>query len=149
MDANMDLIVYVPDLGDGEGVRFARELAPGSGVVGTVARYAAVPASEVFASGDLTAEHHLSARRTVYYEGNVHGASNIVSYADRVYHAADRLVRRYPTIARRTVHRDALIAVGTFDYPTRTLRVSDEPALAAWLALVNRPIPASELEVSK
>lgn len=51
----------------------------------------------------------------VYYEGNRFGAANIVTFADRVYHAADRMATNYPTIARGVFPADELEQVGTFD----------------------------------
>lgn len=39
----------------------------------------------------------------VYYEGNLHGSSNLRTYEDRVYHAWDRMRMKYPTSARTRV----------------------------------------------
>jgi hypothetical protein len=61
-----------------------------------------------------------------------------------VYHAADRLVRAYPTTACASVPVSALRAVGTFDYRTRTLQLSDEAALAAWLGFDDGRVPWHE-----
>lgn len=50
----------------------------------------------------------------VYFEGNRFGASNIVTFADRCHHAADRMWESYPTIARKTVPASLLEEAGTF-----------------------------------
>src|SRR3712207_2626325 len=54
-------------------------------------------------------------RVLISYEGNVYGMQNIVTYADRVYHAASRLLSHYPTIATAFPARTELVLVGTFD----------------------------------
>lgn len=51
----------------------------------------------------------------IYFEGAVHGQTEMQTFADRAVYACGRLVQRYPTIAARLVPRDALIAVGTFE----------------------------------
>lgn len=50
----------------------------------------------------------------VYYEGNVYGAGNIVTFADRVYHAASRMETAYPTVARGVYGLTEFEHVGTF-----------------------------------
>jgi len=52
---------------------------------------------------------------TVYFEGAGFRQSNMKTLADRALHAAGRLEQDAPTIAKMTVPRDALVAVGTFD----------------------------------
>jgi hypothetical protein len=71
---------------------------------------------------------------TVDYEGNVHGAVNIKTYADRARHAAERQLRRLPTVARCVAQRSELQQVGWFD-PERgvTLLTGAEKAVASWL----------------
>lgn len=54
-------------------------------------------------------------RIVVDYEGNRFGASNIVTFADRVMIAAGRHTERYPTIARSALVPESLIRVGTYD----------------------------------
>jgi hypothetical protein len=49
-----------------------------------------------------------------------------------MFHAADRMAHSYPTIARMWVPRRDVIEVGTYDYDTRTLHVSNEPLLRQW-----------------
>lgn len=144
-----DLTVYVPNMGTSAGEQFARQVASGSGIVGIVPPSAAVPSGELVAAGDWTAGTHLNLRRLVYFEGNIYGTGNVVSYCDRVYHAADRLVANYPTVAKAVVKVEALLEVGSFDHTARTLRITNEPPLAAWLGMLGEPVPASELEVTK
>lgn len=71
----------------------------------------------------------------IYYEGNRNHASNIITYADRVYMAAGRLVTKYPTSATATVPFSYLTLVGTFNYTTKRLSIfsSELPVLASWL----------------
>lgn len=57
----------------------------------------------------------------VYYEGNLYDASNIVTWADRIDHAADRLVANYPTIAQMVTDAEDLTRVGTWDGKQVTL----------------------------
>jgi hypothetical protein len=78
----------------------------------------------------------------VDYEGNFFGAANIVTWADRIHHAASRHVNRYPTTARSLLPADHLIAVGIYDYERGTLIVpgEHEARIAAWLG-----IPAPDL----
>lgn len=78
----------------------------GSGVVGT--SLAHWPGGR--------AEHPAAGVYIVDYEGNRHGASNIVTYYDRVAHAAGRHFAAYPTVARKSAHEDDLIHVG-WHYP--------------------------------
>lgn len=77
---------------------------------------------------------------TVYYEGWVHGAAQ---YAERdllgrweagVDHAAGRLVTDYPTSAMTGLPAAALHVVGSYQPVARRLTLTDEPALARWLA---------------
>lgn len=81
----------------------------------------------------------------IYYEGNINGASNMVTFADRAYFAAGRLRQHAPTIAQRAVPEDALFQVGWY-YPDHqrveihngTLRESgglSVTRLAKWLGL--------------
>jgi hypothetical protein len=61
----------------------------------------------------------------VDYEGNLYGARNIVTYADRVNHAHGRMVDRYPTIARTLVEPEAMTKVGTYDPVTGVVTLFD------------------------
>ena len=74
-----------------------------------------------------------SGRIELYFEGNRYGASNIKTFADRVYHAADRMQMRYPTIARSVVSEGEVIKVGWFN--GQTVAVTNESALASWLGV--------------
>lgn len=65
-------------------------------------------------------------RTTIDYEGNLYGASNIVTFCDRVMIAAGRHIERSPTIARAYVVPDALIRVGSYDGETVEL---DHPSM--------------------
>jgi hypothetical protein len=82
------------------------------------------------------------------FEGNLYGADNIRTYADRVMHAADRHETKYPTVARMTVPDDTLVYVGDFDGK----RVNFDPvnflALAEWLDAEGSLFDPRELLVS-
>ena len=76
---------------------------------------------------------------TVDYEGNLHGAANIQTFADRARHAASRKTRLSPpTRARCTVPRCELRQVGWFD-PENGITLLDDAqaqeALAFWLGV--------------
>jgi len=72
-------------------------------------------------------------RIVIDYEGNLYGAANIVTFADRVCVAAERHTARDPTIARQYVHAGDLIAVGLWDSDEGVVQVTDPEPLAAWL----------------
>ena len=100
--------VFVPS----EDSSSAKMIDPGSGIVG-------VPYDE--------------GRILVYFEGNRHGAVNVVTFADRVLHAASRLAHDTPTGALAAVPAEDVQQVGTYDPKTGTVRLDDEKALARWL----------------
>lgn len=66
----------------------------GSGVVGRVR-----------AQGDLLA----------YFEGNLLGASNMVTWADRAYHAMGRMISDYPTSAMLVAPAGEFVRIGQWD----------------------------------
>lgn len=72
-------------------------------------------------------------RILVDFEGNRFGASNIITFADRVYHAASRQEHDYPTIARKFVPRELLVEIGWFDGDRVQVPPGNEDALATWL----------------
>ena len=72
---------------------------------------------------------------TVYYEGNLYGYANVVTYADRAKVAAGRQSVSYPTIARADVPRSELRQVGWFDPDGITLLDGAEEAVATWLGM--------------
>ena len=51
----------------------------------------------------------------VYFEGNLYGASNLVTVEQRLAQAAGRLLARYPTRARGWFDERDLIVVGTYE----------------------------------
>lgn len=103
--------IYIPALG----TYLDRELLPKSGLVG-------VPAADD--------------RVLVYYEGNKYGAENMRTWADKLYHAADRLLWKgigYPTIAFAFVPRDDVLMVGQLWHPERRIEIHDSEKVSAWL----------------
>jgi len=72
----------------------------------------------------------------VYFEGAIFGQENMRTLADRATQAAGRMLERYATTATRIIPRDALLAVGTFDFDRGRIRLTgsdSERAVAAWL----------------
>jgi hypothetical protein len=84
----------------------------GSGIVGTT-----VAASQVL----------------IDYDSNRIGASNLVTYADRVANAHSRQAHRAPTSARAQLGEAELRRIGWFDPELGVVTVEDLSALAAWL----------------
>ena len=72
-------------------------------------------------------------RILLYFEGNRYGAANMVTFADRVLHAAGRLAHDAPTGALATVPEREVQQVGMYDPETGTVRLDDEESLAQWL----------------
>jgi hypothetical protein len=102
--------VYVP------AVVAATTIDPGSGIVGT-------------GQGD---------RLLIDFEGNRFGSSTMVTFADRVHHAAGRHKDRYPTIARHLVKPESMRKVGTFDDERGEVALDSSAAAAAlaqWCSL--------------
>ena len=126
-DKHITFILYVPA---SSSVPIAHSIAPGSAIIGG-------------------ADTLFSDVITIDYEGNIYGAVNMLTLADRAAHAADRQAVRYPTVARCTVPRTHLMPVGVFDYTNGILVVNDEEArgaLARWLGVEH--IEESELHMS-
>jgi hypothetical protein len=116
--------------GNGRGRdRFTRVVVPveGSGADGMIAR-----------GSGIVAEPREDGEVSLYFEGNVHGAANLKTWADRVAHAYERATwrgRGYPTIAKGVYGPDDVIEVGVFE-PGRgvTLASRAKAALvASWL----------------
>lgn len=99
----------------------------GSGIVGR-------PAPN---GGAYGAESHAddNGRVLVDFEGNRYGAANIVTYADRVYHAYGRMVDDYPTVARNYLKAEQLLQIGWFEPEDGVVDVNDYDALAEWLGV--------------
>jgi hypothetical protein len=75
----------------------------------------------------------------LYYEGNRYRASGMARYADRVHHAAGRMLHNAPTSARTLAPAAALVEIGLYDWREGQVHLLDDPAvyeqLAAWLGL--------------
>lgn len=92
---------------------------------------------------------HQPGKLLVDFEGAVHGQSNIVTFADRVMHAASRQEASYPTIARMVVDQADVVLVGRFDPDERTVELlPDRALLCAWLG-VDAPSLADEVRESR
>ena len=90
------LTVYVP----AEGSQLAKDVAPGSAIVG---------------------DENSAVTVLVDYEGNLYGATNLHEFDVRLEIAAGRHVEKYPTTARRAVPKTSVQAVATYDYESRQL----------------------------
>lgn len=82
---------------------------------------------------------------TLDFEGNKWGAENLTRYVERVMHAWDRHITRYPTISRMYVRSHEVLIVGDYDPLQKRVIVNpfDLPKLEKWLGM--SPIPKSEL----
>lgn len=124
-----EIAVYLPD--PDPTIRFdsaaTAVIDRGSGIVGT-------PISEWIPDdypGDLL---------VIDFEANRYRAVNIVTYADRVYHAYDRHATHYPTVSRLTVPPQTVTRVGTF-YPVHgRVEVADGLALSRLADWIGCPL---------
>jgi len=88
------------------------------------------PRSAVVSSCDQPGDTRLS-----YFEGNIFGASNLLSYSDRVRCAVGRAIHRYPNLAKSRLPVSMLQHVGTFDARSqRITAITDPAAVSAYLA---------------
>lgn len=74
-------------------------------------------------------------RLMLYYEGNIYGSSSFSDWETMLFHAADRLIARYPTVARCAVEFGGWLRVGWYDHELRRLDIEDQAALDAWKAV--------------
>lgn len=93
----MEHNVYIPRPGS------LLDLAAGSGIVGTFQ--------------DKT-------RILIDFEGNIYGAVNLATWADRIHSAAGRAETKYPTTARRSVRISDLVLVGSYESDTGEVDLS-------------------------
>jgi hypothetical protein len=79
-----------------------------------------------------------------HVEGNLYGAVNMVTWADRVLHAAGRAVTGYPTASVRAIRRADLVPVGEWDDERGVvvLDPSKRRAAAAWLGVTDEDLDA-------
>lgn len=107
-----EFVLYVPR----GGYRATADIARGSAIVGEPRANAAAV--------------------EVYFEGAIFGRKDTRTLADRATYAARRMLERYATSATRIVPRDALTAVGTFDFQKGRIALAgpdSERAVAVWL----------------
>lgn len=69
-------------------------------------------------------------RTLVYFEGDKFGRN--MDYAEKMIHAVDRMVVRYPTVAMGSYPTEQLKQIGTYDVSTKTLTIDDADALEEW-----------------
>jgi hypothetical protein len=87
-------------------------------------------------------EPDATGRVVVYFEGNLYCAENLKRYEERLLCAAGRAASRYPTAAIASFHVGQLRRIGTYDYATQRLDLTDSVALDAWLATESAPTSA-------
>lgn len=119
--------IYVPDHAD---VLAGLTIDPGSGIVGS-------PFNAWNEHAELLTNDPDEVL-VIDFEGNRHGASNMVTFADRVRHAHGRHVEHYPTIARLMVKAEAMTAVGQFHPDEGRVQVENDDQLALlarWLGV--------------
>lgn len=84
----------------------------------------------------IVGEPRAGAEVEVYFEGAIYAQENMRTLADRATHASSRMLEGYTTSASRIVPRDALVAVGTFDFGEGRITLTgadSERVVAAWL----------------
>lgn len=126
MAEKREIVVYLPNGGG----RATADIARGSAIVG-----------QPDAGSD---------RVTIYFEGAIYDHENVRTLADRANQAAGRMIQSYPTTAMRSVPRDILMAVGTFDLQRRRIILTgphSEGAVAEWLGMVQ--LDPAELRPSR
>lgn len=72
----------------------------------------------------------------IYYEGAIHGQSEMRTLAGRAVYACGRMADDYPTTAAMSVPGEVLVAVGTFDPSASEIVLTGEhsaAAVAEWL----------------
>lgn len=116
--------VYVPR----EGSRLRAVLTPGTGIVGSNAEAWLQGRLESEGRGDTWTEGGPPERQVLIdYEG-ASVAANIVTFADRVYHAFDRHVRHFPTHKRMLADADQLWPVAYYWSPEGRVEISGSGA---------------------
>lgn len=117
----MELGVYVPIEGT------VTTIKPGSAICG-------MPYMEW--TGDMVGMSSFEPRDLnklqLYYEGNLYG--HMADWETQLFHAADRLIAKYPTVGRCTVDPVGFMQVGWYDHDRRTLDVEEQEILDAWIA---------------
>ena len=78
-------------------------------------------------------------RVRLYHEGNRVGSVGMSRFADRVHHAAGRLLHQAPTSAQTWPPADTVVQIGTYDWREGEVHLFDDAAiheqLAIWLGL--------------
>ncbi|WP_158025708.1 hypothetical protein [Rhodoferax antarcticus] len=69
----------------------------------------------------------------VYFEGNMHHASNLKTFEERAVCAYGRMSTSYPTVAMCADQIDSLEVIGTLTQ--RGMTIDETPAFKAWVAL--------------
>lgn len=120
---NTPIDVYVP----AEGALALATIDPHSGIVGS-------PAQGWLGSAEQNDLHRI----VLDFEGNRFQQAGMVTYADRVRHAAGHHVEHYPTTARIVVDVDQVTRAGTFYPQWQRVEVDDAGellAIAKWLGM--------------
>lgn len=125
----IEVPVYVPSRRDGAG----RDVRMGEHMLATVA-----PRSAIVGTGRDPEPGLLPEMIVVYYEGNLYGAVNMVTFADRAMFAYWRLRDHYPTVAMMAVPRSQVVQAATL-YPehgrVEVKSAAQQVRLTRWLGL--------------
>jgi hypothetical protein len=96
------------------------------------------PRSAIVGTGQDPEPGLLPKMIVVYYEGNLYGAVNMVTFADRAMHAYYRLRDHYPTVAMMAVPRSQVVQAATL-YPehgrVEVKNAEQQVRLTRWLGL--------------
>lgn len=100
-----------------------------------------VPGSAIVSSPDAPSTE---SGLLCYFEGNLYGASNIITYADRAMVASDRLLANYPTSATAAFNPAHLTLVGSYDTESGDIVLDPDRSaeLAAWLQVTVQNLQA-------
>lgn len=147
----IEVPVYVPRRrGKGRSDEQNRTVLSRDERMGDWAAETIAPRSAIVGDGQDPEPGVLPEMIVVYYEGNLHNAVNMVTYADRAMFAYWRMRDHYPTVAMMAVPRSQVVQAATL-YPEHgrieVLDIDQEIRLCRWLD-VDLSDLARELQVS-
>ncbi len=67
-----------------------------------------------------------------YFEGNIYGSSLMGTVEQKCFHAASRMIHRYPTIARVFLHPCQYQIVGIWQHETESILWRDHSLFVEW-----------------
>jgi hypothetical protein len=100
---------------------------------GSMAADIVAPGSAIVASHERADSLSGDGKVLCYYEGNLYGAINLQSFAERLLVASLRARDKCRTVAMGIFSEDELAVAGYYDLKERRLMVTDSGALKGWL----------------